>query len=231
MAARKQPVRRKSRQKGRAAWGSISREQVVEAAARAVREGRSDQMTIRNLAAELGVAPMSLYRHVRDKDDLFDEVTDGLLAEAWRPRARPEDWRSWMTEAADRLRALLVREAVALHVYLRHPVVSPAAIVRMDAMLDVLGSAGFAKAEARRAYGVIHTYTVGFAALEASRGESAGGDDDRADDVMKELSRLTTPAQFKVGLHLLLDGICSNGEAWNGNPRSRSAPSTVGTIA
>ena len=229
MAVRKQPVRLKSRQKGRAAWGSISREQVVEAAAQAVREGRSDQMTIRGLAAQLGVAPMSLYRHVRDKDDLFDEVTDRLLAEAWKPRARREDWRPWTIEAADRLRALLVREAVALHVYLRHPVVSPAAIARMDAMLDVLVSAGFAKAEARRAYGVIHTYTVGFAALEASRGESAGGDDDRADDVMKELSRLTTPAQFKVGLQLLLDGICSDGEA--GNSRSRSVHSTVGTSA
>src|ERR1700761_7818518 len=144
MAARKQPVRSKSRLKGRAAWGSISREQVVEAAARAVREGRSDQMTIRSLAAELGVAPMSLYRHVRDKDDLFDEVTDGLVAEAWRPRSRRTDWRQWTFEAADRLRALLVREPVALHVYLQHPVVSPAAITRMDTMLDVLASAGFA---------------------------------------------------------------------------------------
>ena len=146
MAVRKQPKRSKSRQKGRAAWGSISRDQVIDAAARAVREGRSDEMTIRSLAAELGVAPMSLYRHVRDKDDLFDEVTDRLLAEAWRPRARRNDWRQWTVEAADRLRALLVREPVALHVYLRHPVVSPAAIARMDAMLEVLVSAGFAKA-------------------------------------------------------------------------------------
>ena len=89
MAAHKQQSgRRKSRAKGRAAWGSISREQVIDAAARAVREGRSDQVTIRSLAADLGVAPMSLYRHVRDKDDLFDEVTDGLLAEAWKPRSR-----------------------------------------------------------------------------------------------------------------------------------------------
>jgi AcrR family transcriptional regulator len=217
MAARKQPARSKSRLKGRAAWGSISREQVVEAAARAVREGRSDQMTIRSLAAELGVAPMSLYRHVRDKDDLFDEVTDGLVAEAWRPRSRRTDWRQWTFEAADRLRALLVREPVALHVYLQHPVVSPAAITRMDTMLDVLASAGFATAQARRAYGVIHTYTVGFAALEASRGEAAGGDDDRADDVARELARLTTPAQFKVGLQMLLDGICSDGEAAHQN--------------
>jgi AcrR family transcriptional regulator len=37
-------------------------------------------MTIRSLAAELGVAPMSLYRHVRDKDDLSDEVVDRFLA-------------------------------------------------------------------------------------------------------------------------------------------------------
>jgi TetR/AcrR family transcriptional regulator, tetracycline repressor protein len=226
MVVQEKPARRKSRQKGRAAWGSISREQVIAAAARVVREGRSDRMTIRSLAAELGVAPMSLYRHVRDKDDLFDEVTDGLLADVWRPRARRDDWRQWTIEAADRLRALLVREPVALHVYLRHPVASPAAIARMDAMLDVLASAGFTKAEARRAFGVINTYTVGFAALEASRGESAGGDDDRADDVVKELSKLTTPAQFKVGLRLLLEGICSDREAESrpsGSPASTAA--------
>ena len=109
-----------------------------------------------------------------------------------------------------------MREPVTLHAYLRHPVVSPTAIARMDAMLDVLDSAGFGKAEARRAYGVIHTYTVGFAALEASRGESAAAsDDERADDVMKELARLTTPAQFKVGLQLLLDGISLGDVAGN----------------
>ena len=164
-------------------------------------------MTIRSLAAELGVAPMSLYRHVRDKDDLFDEVTDGLLAEVWKPRARRGEWRRWTMEAADRLRALLVREPVALHVYLRHPVVSPAAIVRMDAMLDVLAAAGFGDLEARRAYGAIHTYTVGFAALEAARGQSADGNSIRTEGVLDELSRLTTPAQFKVGLALLLDGL------------------------
>jgi AcrR family transcriptional regulator len=222
VTARKQAGRRGTRR--RAAWGSISREQVVEAAARTVREGRSDQMTIRGLATELGVAPMSLYRHVRDKDDLLDEVTDGLLSDAWRPRARRADWRLWTAEAADRLRTILVREPVALHVFLRHPVVTPTAITRMDAMLDVLASAGFTAAEARQAYGAIHTYTVGFAALEASRGQSAGHDDDeRADDVVKELAKLATPAQFKAGLQLLLDGICAGGKPPSGDVHSSEA--------
>ena len=49
--------------------------------------GGYEQMSIRSLADELGVAPMSLYRHVRDKDDLLDEVVDRLLAKAWRPSA------------------------------------------------------------------------------------------------------------------------------------------------
>ncbi len=203
------PKRRERRR--RAGWGTISRQQVVGAAAQAVREGRSEQMTIRSLAAELGVAPMSLYRHVRDKDDLLDEVTDGLLGEVWKPRAPRQDWQRWTTEAADRLRSLLVREPVALHVYLRHPVTSPAAIARMDAMLEVLREAGFEETAARRAYGDIHMYTVGFAAVEAARRQSVS-DPKNGDGVTQELAKLTTPGQFQIGLALLLEGIRSAGD-------------------
>src|SRR6185312_12872137 len=116
---------RTKRPQSRAAWGSISRELVIEAALRAVNEGRYEQMTIRSLAADLGVGAMSLYRHVRDKDDLLVEVTNRLLASTWKPRARRNDWQAWSAEAAERLRELLVKQPGALHVYLRRPVVSP----------------------------------------------------------------------------------------------------------
>jgi TetR/AcrR family tetracycline transcriptional repressor len=197
---------RRKRPRRRAAWGSISREQVVDAAAQAVEEGRYEQMTIRSLAADLGIGPMSLYRHVRDKDDLLVEVTDRQLAETWKPRARRTNWQAWIAEAAERLRELLVSQPGALHVYLRRPVVTPAAIDRMDAMLAVLRDAGFDEPLARRAYGAIHTYTIGFAALQASRHQSATDDED-ADAMVKELAKYTTPQQFKEGLGFLLKGI------------------------
>ena len=54
---------------------------------------------------------MSLYRHVRDKDDLLDEVVDRLLVRAWKPRADAADWRAWIAEAADKLRHFLVDPA------------------------------------------------------------------------------------------------------------------------
>lgn len=94
--------------RSRVPWGTISREQVLEAATRVVKAGGYEEMTIRSLAAELGIAPMSLYRHVRDKDDILDEVVDRLLARAWRPRAKKSDWQAWVAEAADRLRRFLV---------------------------------------------------------------------------------------------------------------------------
>ena len=78
-------------------------------------------MSIRSLAADLGVAPMSLYRHIRDKDDLLDEVVDRLLARVWRPAAAEDDWQVWVIEAAANLRHFLVTQPAALHVYLSIP--------------------------------------------------------------------------------------------------------------
>lgn len=199
---------------GRAHWGSISREDIVAAAVAIVIAGGYEEMSIRSLAASLGVAPMSLYRHIRDKDDLLGEVTDRLLAGAWRPAAAEDDWQAWIIEAASRLRGLLVSQPAALHVYLRHPVVSPAAIDRMNAMMSVLRRAGLTEEAARSAYGALHTYTIGFAALEASRagaapGAEASGSKD-ADSLGRQLAGYTTTGQFVTGLHYLLRGISSD---------------------
>jgi TetR/AcrR family transcriptional regulator, tetracycline repressor protein len=220
------PAQRSSaapRKTGRAPWGTINREQVVDAAERAVRAGGYQQLTIRSLAADLGVSPMALYQHVRDKDDLLDEVVDRLLARAWKPRADPSDWREWIVEAADRLRRLLVAQPAALHVYLTHPVTSPAALARMDSVMDVLRQALGDEQSAQRAYAAVHTYTLGFAALEGSRSRwrspqdsepSYAGTSRRTQrpvsedpDLAQRLAAYTTPDQFLQGLNYLLDGI------------------------
>jgi TetR/AcrR family transcriptional regulator, tetracycline repressor protein len=190
----------------RAPWGTISREDIVRAAVEIVSAGGYEEMTIRSLAAELGVAPMSLYRHIRDKDDLLDEVVGRLLAPAWRPSTAEDDWQAWLIETAAKLRRFLVSQPAALHVYLSHPVVSPAAIERMNAMLDVLRRAGADEETAQQAYGALHTYTIGFAALEASRAGWAPDDGD-VTSLAQQLVAYTTTEQFMKGLRYLLEGI------------------------
>jgi TetR/AcrR family transcriptional regulator, tetracycline repressor protein len=191
---------------GRVPWGTISRDEIVEAAMTMITAGGYKELSIRGLAADLGVAPMSLYRHIRDKDDLLDEVVGRLLARVWRPAVGEDDWQAWIVEAAARLRDFLVSQPAALHVYLRHPVVGPAAVERMDAMMNVLRRTGIDEATARSAYGALHTYTIGFAAVEASRAVWAS---DRADvgARARQLAAYTTDSQFVEGLRYLLEGI------------------------
>lgn len=169
-----------------------------------MQSGGSEALSIRRLASALEVSPMAVYRHVRNKDDLLDEVVDRLLADAWQPSCEATDWERWVQEAADHLRAFLVAQPVALEVYLRHPVTSPAAIARMDAMLGVLRWGISDDEDARRAYAAIHTYTVGFAALQASRLASSAGVER---GLASELSSYTTTTQFRVGLRCLVAGL------------------------
>lgn len=200
---------------GRRAWGSISRDQVIDTATEIVSAGGYDQMTIRSLAAELGVAPMSLYRHVRDKNDLLNEVVDRLLDAAWQPLSSERDWRAWITEAADNLRRFLVTQPAALHVYLSHPVLTPTAVTRMRAMLRVLCQATGDEHQARQGYAAIQTYTLGFAALESSRANweashQTAVNDSAPTELVDELAAYTTPRQFAEGLGYLLDGVVAH---------------------
>jgi AcrR family transcriptional regulator len=210
--AKPAPVTNPSRQQasepsaGRAPWGSISRDDIVDAAITTVEAGGYKEMSIRSLAADLGVAPMSLYRHIRDKDDLLNEVVDRLLAPVWRPAVSEDDWQAWIIEAAANLRQFLVTQPAALHVYLSHPVVSPAAVDRMNAMMGVLRRGGLDEVAARSAYGALHTYTIGFAALEASRSDWVPESRDLS-NLARQLAAYTTAGQFIEGLRYLLEGI------------------------
>lgn len=165
-------------------------------------------MTIRSLAAKLNVAPMTLYGHVKDKDDLLGEVVDRLLADRWEITAPKSDWRRWIASVADRLRKFLVSQPAALQVYLKSPVTTPSAIRRMEAMLSVLGQATGDSEAAQHAYAAIHTYTLGFAALEASRSKS-GREPGEADPIARQLGAYTSSRQFNEGLEYLLDGIAA----------------------
>jgi AcrR family transcriptional regulator len=195
----------RSGRRRRALRGAISRDQIVEAALNLLARGSHDELTVRALAAELDVAPMSLYRHIGSKDDVLDEAVDIMLREMPRLRVPQRDWRRYLTAAAVSFRDFLVSQPAALHVYLRHPVVSSAALERMDAMLVSLRAAGCSERDAERAYATIHTYTIGFAALEANREAYVAPPSDSA--LEARLAAFTTSRQFRNGLAYLLDGI------------------------
>ncbi|MEV1176579.1 TetR/AcrR family transcriptional regulator, partial [Nonomuraea sp. NPDC049784] len=53
-----------------------------------------DAVSMRRLAAELGVGPMSLYRHVANKDELVTQMVDEAFGEPELPIPGPDGWRA-----------------------------------------------------------------------------------------------------------------------------------------
>jgi AcrR family transcriptional regulator len=80
--------------KVRRAERELSRDSIVRAAiAVADTEGMAE-MSMRRVAGDLGVATMSLYRHVPSKDDLILGMIDAALGEYRLPERRPDGWRA-----------------------------------------------------------------------------------------------------------------------------------------
>ncbi len=86
---------------------ALTRERVVAEALAIIGAGGVDALSMRALAARLGVVPGALYRHVRSKGQLCDLVADSVLAEVdCRPGGSP-GWTEQVKALADRLRTVL----------------------------------------------------------------------------------------------------------------------------
>ena len=140
----------------------LSRTRVLEAAIANADQGGFEALSMRRLADQLGVAPMALYRHVANKDDLIDGMVDVVFGEIDLPAAGA-DWRTAMRRRAVSLRDALARHrwAIGLMESRRNP--GPANLRHHDAMIGSLRSGGFDMAMAAHAYSLLDAYIYGFA--------------------------------------------------------------------
>lgn len=120
---------------------------------------------MRAVATRIGVTPMALYSHVRDKQELLDAMLGRLLAELPLPRPRTS-WRTQLRELAHGIRALAKRHPAVFPLILARPAVTPDALRVVDAIYGALRRAGIPDREVPRVERLISTAILGFAASE-----------------------------------------------------------------
>ena len=99
-------------------------------------------LSMRRVAAELGAAPMSLYRHVRDKDELLMAMMDAAISEVALPEP-PPSWRDGLEAAARAMWATFRRHPwLPAALSLTRPQLLPGALAYSEWVLGVLGGAG-----------------------------------------------------------------------------------------
>jgi AcrR family transcriptional regulator len=208
-----------------AARTPLSRERVLGAAVAIADAGGLGSLTIRSLAEDLGVQPMSVYHHVANKEAILDGIVDLVFAEIELPPAAGS-WRAEMEARARSARATLQRHpwAVALMETRRSP--GPANLRHHDAVLGSLRAGGFPVELAGHAYALLDSYVYGFAVQEAGLPfEGPEQVADLAETIMARfdpgeyphLTELVTEVvvkpgydfgdEFDFGLGLVLDGL------------------------
>src|SRR5690242_1263213 len=90
----------------------LTREQVVTAAIELADRDGIESISMRRLAQELGVEAMSLYTHVRNKDDLLDGMVDAVISMIPMDAdadAGAVDWRTSLRRMALGARGVMLR--------------------------------------------------------------------------------------------------------------------------
>ncbi len=129
----------------------LTRERVVEAALRIMDDEGLDAVTMRRVAREVGVEAMSLYHHVRDKEDLLDGICaagDAAIS------AIPDEDRPWIEVARDGAREWrrVLREhpnVIALWADRQRPMTELEALLPMEFALRVIARAGHRRTRGR----------------------------------------------------------------------------------
>ncbi|HEX6359425.1 TetR/AcrR family transcriptional regulator [Actinophytocola sp.] len=145
----------------------LTTEQIVRAALELLDEEGMEQLSMRKLGARLGAGATSLYRHVKNKDELIELVVDVVYGEVEVPDVVGRDWRPAAEKTAHSVRAMI----------LRHPWVGPVLgqaglgpnVMRLsEKMLRVLIAAGFDAVEADQAMNAMLSYVIGIAVSETA---------------------------------------------------------------
>ncbi|MCK2216051.1 TetR/AcrR family transcriptional regulator [Actinomadura sp. ATCC 31491] len=145
----------------------LSIDEICAAALRLVDEGGVEGLSMRKLAAELDVNPMSLYHHVASKDALLELI---CATAASRMSLPPDDGTPWQ----EQLRALALayhrharlHPALWIHVHNHPRIIADRRLSLWQVLERVLRLAGVPEEELRRTSDVLHAFVSGIILAE-----------------------------------------------------------------
>lgn len=204
--------------------GSLTREQVIDAALVLADRDGLDALTMLNLARRLECGVMTIYGYIDGKEDLLEAIAQAGLRDLKPTRPQTNDVEGILVSWGRGLRMTLIEHPSLPVIFLSQAVVGPGILRGVEALLRRLGEAGLPAAAGVQAIYAVLTYTTGFvaweiprtrrqpqAAYEASwRREFANlppADFPNAGAVLDELGQVASKGQFELGLHALSAGL------------------------
>jgi len=189
----------------------LDRAAIVVAALQLMDEVGVDGLTMRRLAKQLGVTAASLYRHVRDKDELLVLLADEIAGQV--PLVRTDiAWQLALIELAGAVRSGLLQHRDAARLMASLPPGGVHRLNHIEAILGVLRAAGFSGRDAAWAAYHFNNLVTEFVADEvrlvttaAQAGRTPGELQAEARAQLRSLPREQFPSLVEVADELVSD--------------------------
>ena len=120
----------------------LSREKIVGAALQMADRDGLDAVSLRGIAKTLGVHVTSLYNHIPDKEAVFAEMMNALVAEANLP-VGTLSWQDWIRGCAASFRALAKKHPGAFMLFQRGSAQGEQAVVSLESAIAAFRADGF----------------------------------------------------------------------------------------
>lgn len=199
--------------------GSLTSEAILDAAEAVAVDG-FDALTMREVAARLGAAPMSLYRYYATKDELVDALLDRVLGRLDVPPPT-KDWVDDVRAYVLAHRRLLEEHPWAVSVLFTHPTPGPNSVAIGEELLARLDRGGVTGEPAVVAFSALLALNYGWSAFTTGRDSGAPDAADLAERlrslpasafpltvaVAEPMSRYGSDEHYDVALERLLAGL------------------------
>lgn len=163
-----------------------------------------DALTMRTVAAKLGVSAMALYHHVDDKEEIVRLVGDDILAGIELPDPESGDWRQLLTDIALQSHEALLSVPGMATVLLTHKLLPNARRI-VSFCLGQFERAGLSRAEANVAYAGLHQLSVGRLLIETSTNFEVHSRMSDDEELASYMGALLDRSSFEQALSALLD--------------------------
>jgi AcrR family transcriptional regulator len=174
-------------------------------------------VTIRRVAAELDVHPMSLYTHIASKADLFALMSNELVGLMLAEEPLPAGWREALSEITRRFHAAWVAHPWGLELFARGTRLAPNASRFAKQLAAAVAGLDLESGEVWTLLGIVNDYAIGHALRTASSGATQDLDEALSPDDLAEFPELSalqavnrvrgSSERFEIGLQAVLDGV------------------------
>ncbi|GII78720.1 TetR family transcriptional regulator [Sphaerisporangium rufum] len=139
----------------------LTRARIVAAAIELIEREGADAISMRRIAADLGVGVMSLYNHVPSKAALLDAVAEGVLSQIAFTDDPAAEWTERVRIQARAFRQIAHHYPRSTMLVVSRQLRSPAGLPPVERALATLREAGFGGAEAVQILRTFIAYIVG----------------------------------------------------------------------